>query len=97
MASVLSHIPGDYYGIDPQTLKVERVTCTAYGTLVFHGREFKSRQLSAGRTAECEIEERFALREVVLVPEAMRGTPFERMMVEELSSLADAAPRDRIR
>lgn len=96
MTSVLSQIPGDYYGIDPKTLEVERVTCTA-GTLVFHGREFKPRQLSAGRTAEFEIEERFGLREVMFVPEAMRGTPFERMMVEELSSLADAAPRDQIR
>jgi hypothetical protein len=72
MASSLSQVIGEYYGIDPGTRKLERVMRTAYGTLVYHGREFKSRQLSEGRTAQFEIEELFGLCDVVFVPASMR-------------------------
>jgi hypothetical protein len=92
MASSLSKVIGDYYGIDPETMKVERVTRTAYGTLVFHGREFKPQQLGEGRTAQFAIEELFGLRDVIFVPTAMQGTVLEEMTIEELKHLAASPP-----
>ena len=44
--------------------------------------------------AEMEIEDLFGLRDVVFVPEAMRGTAFESMAIEELRRQARGGIRD---
>ena len=101
MTSTLEQVLGDYYGIDPDTFEVERISRTAYGTLVRDGQEFMPRQLGAGRSAQMEIEDLFGLRDVVFVPEPMRGTLHERMIIEELKKQAAEArrqmPRERRR
>lgn len=47
-------------------------------------------RLGAGRAAQLEIEELFKLRDVVFVPQPMRGTHLERMIVEEIQQAAEA-------
>jgi len=91
MAATQTHGPviGHYYGVDTATLEIECIIRKADGTVATHrGDEVVSHSLPAGRIAEFEIEYLFGLRDVLFVPEPMRGTDHEKFVLETLAKRA---------